>query len=180
MSWPLNNQHERVVLVDQFDNDIGTMDKLEAHQVGALHRAFSVFVFNGAGDLLLQRRAAHKYHSGSLWTNTCCSHPRPGEAAIDAAHRRLQEEMGMVCHLAHSFTFTYRSEFDDGLIEHEIDHVFVGYSDDHPDPVPSEVLAVRYTAPDIIRREIRETPEIFTTWFQLCFERVIDDIHQKI
>jgi isopentenyl-diphosphate delta-isomerase len=137
MSLATTDQSEHVVLVDAFDNDIGTMGKMEAHQVGALHRAFSVFVFNSSGELLLQRRAIDKYHSGNLWTNTCCSHPRAGEPTLDAAHRRLREEMGMACDLTDMFSFTYRTEFDDGLIEHEIDHVFVGYSDEAPNPVPS-------------------------------------------
>ena len=108
------------------------MDKMEAHQKGVLHRAFSVFVFNNAGELLLQQRADHKYHSGGLWTNTCCSHPAPGEKNADAAARRLYEEMGFNCELAHSFSFIYKAQFQNGLTEYEFDHVYIGYADSIP------------------------------------------------
>lgn len=117
---------EEVILVNEKDEPIGTMEKLEAHQKGALHRAFSVFLFNPKGELLLQRRALHKYHSAGLWTNTCCSHPRPGEETSAAAHRRLKEEMGMEADLRFMTSFQYRSEFENGLTEHEFDHVFIG------------------------------------------------------
>ena len=124
--------HSKVILVDENDVEKGIMDKMEAHQKGVLHRAFSVFVFNYAGELLLQQRADHKYHSGGLWTNTCCSHPAPGEKIADAAVRRLYEEMGFNCELAHSFSFIYKAHFQNGLTEYEFDHVYIGYSDSIP------------------------------------------------
>ena len=117
---------EQVILVDQQDREIGVAEKLEAHRKGKLHRAFSVFLFNAKDEMLLQQRAAEKYHSGGLWTNTCCSHPRPGEPTEAAARRRLREEMGISCNLNKAFDFIYRAEFDNGLIEHELDHVFIG------------------------------------------------------
>ena len=117
---------EEVVLVNEKDEAIGTMEKMAAHEKALLHRAFSVFVFNKNGDLLMQQRAHSKYHSGGLWTNTCCSHPRPGEHVADAANRRLQEEMGFTTSLNKAFDFTYKAAFDNGLTEHEFDHVFIG------------------------------------------------------
>src|SRR3954451_2191269 len=128
-----------VILVDEYDNEIGTMPKMEAHLKGKLHRAFSVFIFNAEGDLLLQQRAAHKYHSGGLWTNTCCSHPRPGEDTMDAAQRRLAQEMGLRCPLTHLFTTHYRAAVSRDLIEDEVVHVFGGRHDGEPDPDPHEV-----------------------------------------
>ena len=120
---------EQVVLVNTLDEPQGTMEKMAAHEKGVLHRAFSVFILNSKGELLLQQRAHHKYHSGGLWTNTCCSHPRDGEDVIDAGIRRLQEEMGMRCQLEPKFSFVYRADLDHGMTEHELDHVLIGYSD---------------------------------------------------
>src|SRR3954468_18060458 len=128
-----------VILVDEYDNEIGTMPKMEAHLKGKLHRAFSVFIFNAEGDLLLQQRALDKYHSGGKWTNTCCSHPRPGEDTLTAANRRLREEMGMNAELSHAFSFTYQADLLDGLTENEFDHVYFGISDDAPVMNPEEV-----------------------------------------
>ena len=170
----MTEREERVVLVDSDDRVLGEMEKLLAHRTGSLHRALSVFVFNGRGELLLQRRSPEKYHSGGLWTNTCCSHPRPGEAVSDAAVRRLEEEMGMECPLEHRFAFVYRSELDRGLIEHEFDHVFVGHSDAEPDPDPSEVSEWRYAPVETIRSELADDPARFTSWFRICFESAVE------
>ena len=126
------NENDFVVLVDENDNELGVMKKMLAHEKGVLHRAFSVFIFNSKGELLLQQRANHKYHSAGLWTNTCCSHPRPNETIKDAAHRRLFEEMGMVCDLKIIDNFIYKANFDNGLIEHEFDYIIKGFSDAVP------------------------------------------------
>ena len=159
---------ERVVLVDAADAEIGTEDKLAAHRAGRLHRAFSVFVFNGRGEMLLQRRASSKYHSGGLWSNTCCSHPRPGEATPDAAHRRLFEEMGIRCELRPAFAFIYRADVGGGLIEHEYDHLFIGRWDGDPEPDLAEVEAWRWATPAAVRRELRRHPRRFTFWFRVA------------
>jgi isopentenyl-diphosphate Delta-isomerase len=162
---------EHVILVDAQDNEIGLMEKQEAHQKGTLHRAFSIFIFNTAGELLLQRRAWHKYHSGGLWTNTCCSHPRPGEGNLEAAQRRLQEEMGMTCTLAHAFSFLYEQAVGD-LIEHELDHVFIGVSDDLPTINPEEVAEWKAISMVDLGASMATQPEVYTVWFRLCLERV--------
>lgn len=158
---------EYVVLVDEHDNQVGTMEKLLAHQQGLLHRAISVFIFNDSRQLLLQRRALGKYHSGGLWTNTCCSHPKPGEDAGDAASRRLFEEMGIVADIQSEFTFLYRTTFENGLTEHELDHVFSGTSNDVPQPDTDEVMDWKYLSMDTIIKEIEEHPEQFSYWFKL-------------
>ena len=156
---------ERVILVDAEDAPIGTAGKLEAHERGALHRAFSVFVLNDAGEILLQRRAAMKYHGGGLWSNSCCGHPRPGEATAAAARRRLWEEMSIDCPLDPVFSFTYRAEMPGGLTEHEIDHVFVGRASLDPEPDPAEVEAWRWASPDQILAQLAEDPALYTPWF---------------
>jgi isopentenyl-diphosphate Delta-isomerase len=161
-----------VVLVNENDEPVGTMEKLEAHQLGLLHRAFSVFVFNERGEMLLQQRAAGKYHSPGLWTNTCCSHPAPGERVEAAAHRRLVEEMGFDCPLQAAFNFTYRAEFDNGLIEHEFDHVFVGRWEGEITPNPEEVGSYRYITLTDIRKWIAERPHDFTPWFKIALPEV--------
>lgn len=163
---------EWVVLVDAEDRELGKMEKMEAHEKGLLHRAFSVFVVNDAGQLLLQQRAWSKYHSGGLWTNTCCSHPRPGESVEAAAARRLMEEMGMRCDLSPAFHFVYRSALDHGLVEHELDHVFIGRSSAVPVVNPEEVAGYRYAHWHEVEREMAEGPERFTVWFQICFAEV--------
>ncbi|MEX2571895.1 MAG: isopentenyl-diphosphate Delta-isomerase [Gemmatimonadota bacterium] len=160
---------ERVVLVDEADVEIGTAPKLEAHVTGKLHRAISVFLLNSGGEMLLQRRASGKYHSGGLWSNACCSHPRPGERPEDAATRRLGEELGLATALEFAFSFVYRAELEDGLCEHELDHVFVGRIDAMPTPDAVEVEAWRWTAPDDIERELNEDPSRFTAWFPPAF-----------
>jgi isopentenyl-diphosphate delta-isomerase len=162
---------EQVILVDAQDNEIGRMEKQEAHEKGCLHRAFSVFVYNSVGDLLLQRRALHKYHSGGLWTNTCCSHPRPGEANHAAAKRRLKEEMGFECTLMKAFTFLYHQEVGE-LTEHELDHVFIGSFDGVPVIDPEEVAEWRFVSIEDLQHEMASNPENFTVWFRLCLDRV--------
>jgi isopentenyl-diphosphate Delta-isomerase len=165
---------ERVVLVDTADNEVGTAPKLQAHRTGDLHRAISVFVFDAVGRMLLQRRAEGKYHSGGLWSNTCCSHPRPGEPVAAAARRRLREEMGMDCELEPAFTFVYRADLDGGLTEHELDHVFVGTTDDSPEPDPDEVSGWRWAEPAEIAREMESDPERFTAWFPIAFRALLE------
>jgi len=164
---------EFVVLVDSFDVELGVMEKLEAHKEGGtLHRAFSVFVFNPAGELLLQKRALSKYHSGGLLTNTCCSHPKPGELVKEAAIRRLNEEMGMMCELTEKFYFEYKAELDNDLTEWELDHVLVGVTDILPEINTDEVDSYLYMSIGDIKSEILKKPEMFTEWFKICFERV--------
>lgn len=161
-----------VILVNEQDEPVGTMEKLEAHQKGLLHRAFSVFVLNSDGHMLLQQRALDKYHSGGLWTNTCCSHPLPGEDILTASHRRLEEEMGFDCNLREVFSFTYRAVFDNGLTEHEFDHVLIGKYDGEVKPDASEVLSHRYLPLESIRRLLAEEPDTFTHWFHLAFPKI--------
>lgn len=163
---------DQVVLVDAFDREIGVMEKMEAHEKALLHRAFSVFLFNQRGEMLLQQRAVSKYHSGGLWTNACCSHPRPGERNIDAAIRRTYEELGFHPDIRHAFSFTYRAEFDNGLTEHEFDHVFVGRYEGPIRPNPSEVSAYCYKSMDAIRMELSTEPHLYTEWFKIAFHEV--------
>lgn len=167
---------EEVILVDANDRQIGLMEKMEAHRVAALHRAFSVFIFNSRGEMLLQQRAFTKYHTPGLWTNTCCSHPRNGETTADAAARRLVEEMGMIVPLQEKFVFTYQADVMQGLIEHEIDHVFVGFSDERPTLNREEAASWRYISIDALRQEIRQHPETFTAWFKIAFEELLKHI----
>lgn len=167
---------EQVVLVNTLDEAQGTMEKMAAHREGILHRAFSVFILNSQGELLLQQRAHHKYHSGGLWTNTCCSHPRQGEDVIDAGIRRLREEMGMKSQLVKGFDFIYRSEFSDGLIEHEFDHVLFGRSDVPPVPNPDEVADTKYIDFSSLRADMAANPNHYTTWFRICFERAAEHL----
>lgn len=164
---------EKVILVDAYDNEIGEMFKQECHVKGLLHRAFSVFVFNSAGDLLLQQRAFSKYHSPGLWTNTCCSHPRKGEKTIDAAHRRLVEEMGIDCKLVEITHFTYKANVMCGLTEHEIDHVFVGRTDQKPVIDKSEVESWKYVSADDLRKDVSENPQNYTEWFKIILDNVV-------
>jgi isopentenyl-diphosphate delta-isomerase len=161
-------QTEYVVLVDERDCTVGSEEKLRAHRDGRLHRAFSIFVFNRRHELLLQRRAASKYHSGGLWSNTCCGHPRPGEETNAAATRRLGEEMGFACDLRESFSFLYRAELDDRLVEHEVDHVFIGSFSGEPDPNPNEVAEFQWLRLDELHREIEVQPAAFTYWLRVA------------
>ena len=164
---------EQVILVDEHDNEIGVEEKTAAHVNGKLHRAFSIFVFDSHGKLLLQKRAAHKYHSGDLWSNACCGHPRPGEGTEQAAHRRLKEEMGFDCELKNIHSFSYRTEFDNGLIEHEYDHVFVGRTDLQPQHDPSEVGDWKWVEPGWLTSDVKQHPERYTVWFRRCLDEVM-------
>ncbi|MBS1627429.1 MAG: isopentenyl-diphosphate Delta-isomerase [Bacteroidetes bacterium] len=165
---------ETVVLVDENDVAINAMEKIEAHQKGLLHRAFSIFVFNTKGELLLQQRALTKYHSGGLWTNTCCSHPRWGEEIENAAKRRLKEEMGIELTLTKVFDFIYEATFSNGLTEHEFDHVFVGYSDIKPDINVNEVANYAYRNMEAIKQVIETNSEFYTEWFVIAFPKIYD------
>ena len=163
---------ELLIVVDEHDHPLAEAGKMEVHQKGILHRAFSVFIFNQEGKWLLQQRADSKYHSAGLWTNACCSHPHPAEKTEDAAAKRLHEEMGIKSVLNHIFSFTYRAEFENGLTEYEFDHIYSGYSNDVPSINKGEVMAYRYVSIDEIRKEIIEKPETFTKWFVMMFEKV--------
>jgi isopentenyl-diphosphate delta-isomerase len=156
-----------VILVDENDSELGTMEKMEAHVKGELHRAFSVLLFNSKGEMLIQRRSDHKYHSAGLWTNTCCSHPRPGESVTEAARRRLREEMGIDLQAEKLYSFIYRTDLEGGLVEHELDHVLVGTFDDEPAINPHEVSEWKYVGLPEIKAAIQEQPEAFTHWFKL-------------
>lgn len=158
-------------MVNQFDEQIGTMPKMEAHEKAVLHRAFSVFVLNDKGELLLQQRAAHKYHSPLLWTNTCCSHQREGESNIDAGKRRLKEEMGFETELKELFSFIYKAPFDNGLTEHELDHVMLGHYNDAPEINPDEVADWKWIKPSTVKEDIAVNPDMYTAWFKIIFER---------
>ncbi len=162
----------QVVLVDINDNELGFMGKMEAHRKALLHRAISVFIFNSNGEWLIQQRAADKYHSGGLWTNTCCSHPLPGESNIDAANRCLIEEIGVDCILSEIFSFIYNEELDNELTEHELDHVFYGYSDQLPLINSNEVMNYRYINYSDLKNEILRNPDQYTVWFKKVFEQV--------
>lgn len=158
---------DQVVLVNEYDDEIGTMEKMEVHRKGLLHRAFSVLIFNKKGELLLQKRASEKYHSGGLWTNTCCSHPLPKENPIDAAQRKLLQEMGFTTPLTFSHKFIYEAELDNGLIEREYDYVFFGQFDNAPDINPNEVAEWKYISLDDIRQDIISNPNNYTEWFKI-------------
>ena len=163
---------EYVILVNENDTQIGIMEKMAAHMVPRLHRAFSIFIFNSKGELLLQQRSFSKYHSPGLWTNTCCSHPRNGESLEQATARRLQEEMGMTCDMHEVFTFIYKASVGLGLIEHEFDHVWFGQSDDLPVINPGEVASFKYMNLDTIAEDMKTHPESYTEWFKISFEEV--------
>ena len=163
---------EEVILVDEMDQEIGTMEKLNAHQIGLLHRAISVFIFNTKGELLLQKRASSKYHSGGLWTNTCCSHPRPGEKNIEAAIRRLYEEMGIYSDLDYSFSFTYTASFQNGLIENEFDHVFTGISQVTPQINIEEAEDFNYVSIPNVIIDMNKNPNNYTEWFKIAIHKV--------
>lgn len=164
--------NEYVILVDEQDNDIGVMEKLQAHQLGVLHRAFSVFIFNDKEQLLLQQRSLTKYHSAGLWTNTCCSHPRPNETIKDAANRRLFEEMGMSCDLKIKTNFIYKTSFENGLTEHELDYVLIGSSNQNPHINQDEVADYKWASISDIKTDIISNPNQYTSWFKIALERV--------
>jgi isopentenyl-diphosphate delta-isomerase len=168
---------DEVILVNENDDEIGFMPKLEAHQKGSLHRAFSVFIFNSKGEMLLQQRAYGKYHSEGLWSNTCCSHPLPNEATESAAVRRLQEEMGIQTPLQFLYSFLYKAELDNGLTEHELDHVFWGTSDHEPIINTSEVANYKYINVEELTTDMRRNPARYTEWFKICIEDVLNKIN---
>jgi isopentenyl-diphosphate delta-isomerase len=167
---------EQVILVDEQDNPIGLMPKLEAHQKAVLHRAFSVFIFNDKGELMLQQRAKHKYHSPGLWTNTCCSHQREGESNVQAGKRRLQEEMGFTTELREVTSFIYKAPFDNGLTEHEFDHVLLGYYEDDPLINPDEVASWKWMPLEEVKNDIDNHPDIYTVWFVIIFTKFYNDL----
>ncbi|MDZ7744049.1 MAG: isopentenyl-diphosphate Delta-isomerase [Bacteroidota bacterium] len=164
---------EKVILVDKQDEQIGLMDKMEAHEKAVLHRAFSIFIFNSKGELMLQRRALSKYHSPALWTNTCCSHPREGETYMEAAHRRLQEEMGFDCDFEKAFDFIYKADVGKGLTEHEFDHVLIGESDKLPEINHDEVEDWKCMKLEDIRDDIRANSDRYTVWFKIAFDELL-------
>ncbi len=165
---------EEVILVNEHDVSVGAMEKMEAHKKAVLHRAFSVFIFNADGEMLLQQRALSKYHSGGLWTNSCCSHPRPGEEIGEAASRRLTEEMGFTTPIHKVFDFIYKADFSNGLTEYEFDHVFVGYYHGSVEPNPQEVNHYQYLPMNEIERMLQNEPELFTVWFHIAFPKVME------
>ena len=163
---------EKVVLVDEEDFQLGLMPKLEAHRKGVLHRAFSVFVFNSSKLLLMQKRSSLKYHSPGLWTNTCCSHQRDGESTVDAAKRRLNEEMGLNVDLKETFSFIYKANLENGLIEHEFDHVLVGFTDFNPKINTNEVEDWKWIDLSFLELDLDKNPNIYTEWFKIIFKKV--------
>lgn len=168
-------QLEQVILVNELDEPIGEMEKMLAHEQGVLHRAFSVFIFNAKGEVLLQQRALSKYHSPGLWTNTCCSHPRPGETTEQAAHRRLKEEMGFDCILQHKFSFIYKVQFDNGLYEHELDHVYTGVYEKEPSINPDEVNTFKWMKWEQLLEDVNKNMADYTFWLRQILEQ-----HQRI
>ena len=164
-------KEELVILVDQEDNKIGLMPKMEAHEKAMLHRAFSVFVFNKDNELMLQQRAMHKYHSPGLWTNTCCSHQRDGESNVEAGTRRLQEEMGFSTPLKETISFIYKAPFDNGLTEHELDHILVGNYEGEPSINEDEVASWKWVPLEEVNKDIIANPGQYTAWFKIIFEK---------
>lgn len=165
-----------VILVNEHDEEIGTMEKIMAHRHALLHRAFSVFIFNAKGEMLLQQRASGKYHSPDLWTNACCSHPMPGELTLDAAHRRLQEELGFDTPLEPLFHFIYKTPFDNGLTEHELDHVFIGVYDGPVHPNPAEVRDYCFMKTEAIAESLQLHQHKYTSWFNIAFPRLKEEM----
>lgn len=171
-------KEEQVILVDKNDEPIGLMNKLEAHEKAVLHRAFSVFILNYKNEVMLQQRAHHKYHSPLLWTNTCCSHQRAGETNIEAGKRRLQEEMGFTTELKELFHFIYKAPFDNGLTEHELDHVMIGYYNETPIINNDEVENWKWMKIEAIKEDMIQNPEIYTVWFKIIFDEFYHYLEQ--
>ncbi|MGB2759253.1 MULTISPECIES: isopentenyl-diphosphate Delta-isomerase [Maribacter] len=169
-------KEEQVILVNENNEQIGTMPKMEAHEKAVLHRAFSVFITNDKGEIMLQQRAASKYHSPLLWTNTCCSHQRVGESNIEAGKRRLQEEMGFQAELKELFSFIYKAPFDNGLTEHEYDHVMLGSFNSEPNINPEEVEAWKWMSPQLVKEDIANNPDDYTAWFKIIFEKFYEHL----
>ena len=163
---------ERVILVDYEDREIGTEEKLKAHKEAKLHRAFSIFILNHKGEMLLQQRSFKKYHCAGLWSNACCGHPQPGETLQKAVHRRLKEEMGFDCVLSEALQYTYKIKFDNGLYEHEYLHVFTGTSDGQPKPNQSEVMKYCWMPVEAMKRDVHEHPEKYSYWFKLSIAKL--------
>ncbi|MBA2745620.1 MAG: isopentenyl-diphosphate Delta-isomerase [Flavisolibacter sp.] len=161
-----------VILVNAQDEEVGLMEKMEAHRKGLLHRAFSIFIFDGKGSMLLQQRAANKYHGAYLWTNACCSHPHPGEGVHAAAVRRLEEELGFTTTIEKIFDFVYHAPVENDLIEHEYDHVFAGQYEDRIRANPEEVMDYRYIDMEALKKEMDVQPERFTTWFRIAYPEI--------
>lgn len=171
-------EEEKVILVNEQDEQIGLMPKMEAHEKALLHRAFSVFVFNAKNELMIQQRAFGKYHSPGLWTNTCCSHQRDGESNVEAGKRRLQEEMGFSTELKDTISFIYKAPFDNGLTEHEFDHILVGYFEGEPTINPEEVHAWKWMALEDLRADMEQQPQLYTEWFKIIFDKYYKHIQQ--
>jgi isopentenyl-diphosphate delta-isomerase len=171
-------EEEKVVLVNENDEKIGLMPKQEAHEKGVLHRAFSVFVFNDKNELMLQQRALNKYHTPGLWTNTCCSHQRDGESSVEAGKRRLYEEMGFVTDLKETTKFIYKAPFDNGLTEHELDHILVGEFNGNPTINSEEVASWKWMELEDVKKDIKTNPDIYTAWFKIIFDKFYQ--HLKI
>ena len=169
---------EKVILVNENDEQIGLMPKLEAHKKAILHRAFSVFILNRNGELMLQQRAAQKYHSPLLWTNTCCSHQRDGETNLEAGNRRLIEEMGFDCELKEIFSFIYKAPFDNGLTEHELDHVMIGEYENDPKLNKEEVHSFKWMTLEAVKNDMELHPEIYTEWFKIIFEKFYNHLQE--
>jgi len=170
---------DEIILVNEFDEPVGTMEKMEAHRKAVLHRAFSIFIFNTKGEMLLQKRASQKYHSGGLWTNACCSHPRPGEETLDAAIRRLKEEMGFDVPLKKIFDFSYKAEFENGLTEFEFDHVFAGEYNGIIKTNPEEVSDYCYKNITDVKESLQSHPQKYTAWFHLAFPKIEQWLSKK-
>lgn len=171
---------EKVILVDTHDRPIGLMPKMEAHEKGLLHRAFSVFILNKAGELMLQQRAFDKYHSPGLWTNTCCSHQRAGESNVEAGKRRLFEEMGLETDLTDLVSFIYKAPFDNGLTEHEFDHVLIGYFEENPVINPAEVASWKWMPIESVKVDLAKHPKLYTEWFKIIFDRFYENLYTQI
>ena len=171
-------KEEQVILVNEKDEQIGLMPKMEAHEKALLHRAFSVFVFNDRNELMIQQRAKGKYHSPGLWTNTCCSHQREGETNIEAGKRRLQEEMGFTTDLKDTISFIYKAPFDNGLTEHEFDHILVGNYDGEPDLNPEEAEAYKWVSLEELKKDMEQNPGEYTEWFKIIFDKYYKHIQQ--
>lgn len=171
-------EEENVILVNEKDEQIGLMPKMEAHQKGVLHRAFSVFIFNKKDELMLQQRAHSKYHSPGLWTNTCCSHQREGESNIQAGKRRLQEEMGFITDLRDTISFIYKAPFDNGLTEYEFDHILVGRYDEDPILNPEEAAAFKWMNLEDVKKDMEVNPQLYTAWFKIIFDKYYQTIRQ--
>ena len=173
-------EEEKVVLVDLQDQKLGTMGKMEAHEKAVLHRAFSIFILNSNQELLMQQRAFGKYHSPGLWTNTCCSHQREGESNLEAGNRRMMEEMGMTVPLQELFTFIYKASFDNGLTEHELDHVMVGFSDEDPKINTIEVASFKWMSLEALKKDLVKNPNNYSVWFAIIFDRFFQYINNNM